>query len=111
MVVALLLSPIATELPEIMNAVIWVRAGKIRLALANLSGAMMIQATVPSALGIGFRPWRFDTPLILAAAATLASVLHLLFLMRTKRATPWRLAAASLFYVAFAVGLAVYLRA
>src|SRR4051794_20584411 len=29
-VTALLLSPIATELPEIMNAVIWVRQGKVR---------------------------------------------------------------------------------
>ncbi|MDT4924970.1 MAG: cation:H+ antiporter, partial [Pseudonocardiales bacterium] len=34
-VVALLLSPIATELPEILNAIIWVRAGKTQLALAN----------------------------------------------------------------------------
>jgi cation:H+ antiporter len=48
---ALLLSPIATELPEIMNAIIWVRQGKTRLALANISGAMMIQATVPSGAG------------------------------------------------------------
>lgn len=41
--VALLLSPVATELPETMNALIWVRQGKERLALANISGAMMIQ--------------------------------------------------------------------
>lgn len=47
--VALLLSPLATELPETMNALIWVRQGKERLALANTSGAMMIQATIPSA--------------------------------------------------------------
>ena len=32
--VALLLSPVATELPETMNALIWVRQGKERLALA-----------------------------------------------------------------------------
>jgi cation:H+ antiporter len=37
--VALLLSPVATELPETMNALIWVRQGKERLALANISGA------------------------------------------------------------------------
>ena len=55
--VALLLSPIATELPEILNAVIWVRQGKTSLALGNISGAMMIQATVPSALGLFFTPW------------------------------------------------------
>src|SRR5258708_27870025 len=51
-VVALLLSPIATELPETMNAIIWIRQGKHRLALANISGAMMIQATIPTALGL-----------------------------------------------------------
>jgi cation:H+ antiporter len=38
-VTALLLSPIATELPEIINALLWVRQGKIDLALANISGA------------------------------------------------------------------------
>jgi cation:H+ antiporter len=77
-VVALLLSPVATELPEIMNAVIWVRQGKTQLALANISGAMMIQATVPSALGIFYTAWRFDAPLIAAGAATLAAVVYLL---------------------------------
>ena len=52
--VALLLSPLAMELPETMNAIIWLRQGKENLALANISGAMMIQATIPSALGIFF---------------------------------------------------------
>jgi Ca2+/Na+ antiporter len=60
---ALLLSPVATELLETMNALIWVRQGKERLALANISGAMMVQATVPSALGLFFTPWVFDAPL------------------------------------------------
>ena len=32
---ALFLSPIATELPETMNAIIWVRQGKHRLALCE----------------------------------------------------------------------------
>jgi hypothetical protein len=34
-IMALLLSPVATELPETMNALIWVRQGKERLALAT----------------------------------------------------------------------------
>jgi Ca2+/Na+ antiporter len=55
-ITALLLSPIATELPEMMNALIWVRQGRERLALANISGAMMIQATVPTAFGLFFTP-------------------------------------------------------
>ena len=73
-VVALLLSPVATELPEVLNAIIWVRQGKTHLALANISGAMMIQATVPSGIGLLLTPWRFDAALILAGTATLAAV-------------------------------------
>jgi cation:H+ antiporter len=108
-VVALLLSPIATELPETMNAVIWVRQGKAELALANISGAMMIQATVPSALGLFFTPWLFDAPLVLAGVATMAAVGYLLVVLRSGRLTPGRLAAAALFYVGFAVALVVML--
>jgi cation:H+ antiporter len=104
-VVALLLSPVATELPEIMNAVIWVRQGKTSLALGNISGAMMIQATVPSALGLFFTPWEFDTALLLAGAATLSSVLYLLMLFRRAQVTPRRLLVAGGFYLAFAAGL------
>jgi cation:H+ antiporter len=106
-VVALLLAPIATELPETMNALIWVRQGKTQLALANISGSMMIQATIPSGLGLLFTPWRFDTPLLLAGIATIAAVTYLLILLRTGRLTPRLLAAAALFYSAFAIGLAL----
>jgi len=104
-VVALLLSPIATELPEIMNAIIWVRQGKTQLALANISGAMMIQATVPSGIGILFTPWLFDSALVLAGVVTMASVSYLLWLLRTHRVTAGRLTAAAGFYAVFAVGL------
>jgi cation:H+ antiporter len=75
---ALLLSPVATELPETMNAIIWVRQGKHRLALANISGAMMIQATVPTAFGLLFTPWIFDRSLILSGVVTAVAVAILL---------------------------------
>jgi cation:H+ antiporter len=104
-VVALLLSPVATELPEIMNALIWVRQGKTQLALANISGAMMIQATIPSGLGLLFTSWAFNTPLLLAGIATAAAVSYLLVLLHTRRLTPWRLTGVALFYGAFAVSL------
>jgi cation:H+ antiporter len=71
---ALLLSPIATELPETLNAVIWVRQGKYRLALANISGAMMIQATVPTAFGLFFTPWILDRSLLVGAGVTALAV-------------------------------------
>jgi cation:H+ antiporter len=104
-VTALLLSPIATELPEIMNAIIWVRQGKTALALANISGAMMIQATVPSGLGLLFTPWRFDTALTVAGLATMVAIGYLLFLLHTKRFNAKTLSLAAVFYLAFAACL------
>ncbi len=82
--VALLLSPVATELPETMNALIWVRQGKERLALANISGAMMIQATVPTALGLYFTSWMFSRELIVSGLITIAAVAALLVLFSRK---------------------------
>ena len=104
-VAALLLSPIATELPEIMNAIIWVRQGKTQLALANISGAMMIQATVPSGLGLLFTDWRLDHALLWSGAITMAAITYLLVTMRANKLTPTRLALAALFYLVFAAGL------
>ncbi|SNT38709.1 cation:H+ antiporter [Streptosporangium subroseum] len=104
-VTALLLSPVATELPEIMNAIIWVRQGKTKLALANISGAMMIQATVPSALGLLFTTWKFDAALIWAGAMTMVAIVYLLFTIRSHKLTPARMAWAGVFYLVFAIGL------
>ncbi|GGX26752.1 sodium:calcium antiporter [Streptomyces noursei] len=104
-VTALLLSPIATELPEIMNAVIWVRQGKTKLALANISGAMMIQATVPSGLGLLFTSWHFDSALLWSGVITMAAIGYLLLTMRAHKLTAGRLAVAAGFYVVFGLGL------
>ena len=108
-VTALLLSPIATELPEILNAVIWVRQGKTTLALANISGSMMIQATVPSGIAILLTPWRLDTPLLLAGAATIVAIAFLLLRLRRRRLTARTLAAVGLVYLAFAGALVAVL--
>lgn len=106
--VALLLSPVATELPETMNALIWVRQGKERLALANISGAMMIQATIPSALALFATPWLFDAPLMVAGLLTGIAVIYLWWLFRKGRVDArWLLPVAGLYGV-FAVYLAWY---
>lgn len=103
---ALLLSPIATELPETMNALIWVRQGKEKLALANISGAMMIQATIPSALGIYFTPWLFDAPLIVAGIITMLAVLVLYLLFNKGRVSAKTLMPVALLYAVFAAVIA-----
>jgi len=103
--VALLLSPIATELPEIMNAIIWVRQGKIQLALSNISGSMMIQATVPSALGIFFTPWILSAPLLFAGIITTIAIGYLYFLMRKDTFTYKKLSYLIFLYGVFVAGI------
>jgi cation:H+ antiporter len=102
-VVALLLSPVATELPEVMNALIWVRQGKTQLALANISGSMMVQATVPSGLGILFTDWDLGGPLLMSAVVTAAAIVFLLVTLRRHHLSSGRLASAAGFYALFAV--------
>jgi cation:H+ antiporter len=106
--IALLLSPIATELPETMNAIIWVRQGKYRLALANISGAMMIQATVPTAFGLFFTPWLLGPPLLIAAVATGVAIVTMAAAFRRGRISRRLLASMLLPYIAFALLLIAF---
>ena len=53
---ALVIAPIATELPEKFNSVIWVRQGKDNLALGNITGAMVFQSAIPPSVALVFAP-------------------------------------------------------
>jgi cation:H+ antiporter len=57
LILSLLITPIATELPEKFNSVIWIRAKKDTLALGNITGAMVFQSCIPTAVGIALTPW------------------------------------------------------
>jgi cation:H+ antiporter len=70
-VLALILAPLATELPEKVNSFFWVREGKDALALGNISGAMVFQSTIPFGIGLLFTDWD------LGGNATLSIVLGL----------------------------------
>jgi len=70
-VLALILAPLATELPEKVNSFFWVREGKDALALGNITGAMVFQSTIPFGIGLLFTDWD------LGGNATLSIVLGL----------------------------------
>jgi cation:H+ antiporter len=72
-VLSLILSPLATELPEKFNSVVWIRQGKDHLALANITGAMVFQSCIPVALGLAFSPWHLTHAELLAGAIALIS--------------------------------------
>ena len=57
LILSLIITPIATELPEKFNSVIWIRAKKDTLALGNITGAMVFQSCIPTAVGLALTPW------------------------------------------------------
>jgi cation:H+ antiporter len=68
---SLLVAPIATELPEKFNSVIWVRRRKDTLALGNMTGAMVFQSSFPVTIGLLLTPWKLEGPALVAAVIAL----------------------------------------
>ena len=102
LVISLFLSPIATELPEVMNVVIWMRRGLDDLAVGNVLGAMMFQTSVASAIGLLATPWRLDMNAYVACGATLLAVALVLGVTSVRRRLDSRaLAICGIFYFVY----------
>jgi cation:H+ antiporter len=71
-VLALILAPLATELPEKVNSFFWVREGKDALALGNITGAMVFQSTIPFGIGLLFTDWHLSANAALSILLGLA---------------------------------------
>lgn len=86
LVISLLLTPVATELPEKFNSVMWMRQKKDTLALGNITGAMVFQSTFPVAIGMAFTDWKLwgggDWHAAVAAGVALVSGLLLYLRLR-----------------------------
>ena len=85
LVLALILAPLATELPEKVNSFFWVREGKDALALGNISGAMVFQSTIPVGIGLVFTDWALDGNAILSIALGVAGGLLAYFSLHRAR--------------------------
>jgi cation:H+ antiporter len=72
LVLALILAPLATELPEKVNSFFWVREGKDALALGNITGAMVFQSMIPVGIGLIFTDWELSGNAILSIVLGLA---------------------------------------
>lgn len=104
-ILALVIAPIATELPEKFNSVIWVSAGKDTLAMGNITGAMVFQSCLPTVLGILFTEWTFQPHSSLAfasaGAALLATLLIFGLMLRRGRLSAWSLLIGGPIYAAY----------
>jgi cation:H+ antiporter len=105
LVLALVLAPLATELPEKLNSVFWIRRDKDTLAVGNITGAMAFQSTVPIAFGLAVTDWDLDRYAVAAGVAGLAGgALALWRLPKDRLGIPVVVAWSALFagFVAFA---------
>jgi cation:H+ antiporter len=90
LVLSLLLAPLATELPEKANSVLWVREDKDSLALGNVTGAMVFQSALPVAFGLAFTEWALEPAALVAGAAGVAGgLLALVALWRRSFGVPY----------------------
>lgn len=104
---ALLVAPIATELPEQFNGVIWIGRRKDTLAMGNVTGAMVFQSSFPVSVGLLLTPWRLSHEGLVAALVALGAGVWLYTAVRWMRTLPaWLLmlqAALYLGYVGYVV--------
>jgi cation:H+ antiporter len=105
LVLALILAPLATELPEKVNSFFWVREGKDALALGNITGAMVFQSTIPVGIGLLFTDWALDGIAILSIALGVAG--GLLAYLSLHRARVFRLPAVIGWFALYSAFLVV----
>ncbi len=104
LVLSLIIAPLATELPEKFNSVIWIRQRKDTLAMGNISGAMVFQSCIPVTVGLWFTPWVLNEFAIASAAVAIGAGILLQIFLRTGGAISGReLTSLGFFYAAFIV--------
>ena len=86
LVLTLVIAPLATELPETLNSVLWIRQSKDTLALGNVTGAMVLQTMPLVAFGMVFTDWQLTAPALVAMLAALAGATLSLIAVRNS----WR---------------------
>lgn len=88
LILSMIIAPIATELPEKFNSVIWISHGKDRLALGNVTGAMVFQSTMIPAMGILLSDWTLNLAASLSSFFLLTTVGVLYVTIRRHNCVP-----------------------
>lgn len=102
---SLLVIPLATELPEKVNSVIWIRRGRDTLAFGNITGAMVFQGSLLPALGILITPWSPKPEAIIGMAITLFAATYLSIVTRSGNIKAHHLIFNGVCYLIFVVAV------
>jgi len=103
LMLSLLIIPIATELPEKVNSILWIRKGKDTLAFGNITGAMVFQGTLLPAIGITLTPWEPRPEVVWGLVITLHAALWMRYLLHKGGIRVWHLLVNGAMYVTYLV--------
>ena len=85
---ALIVAPVATELPEKFNSFLWSLRGKDILAVGNITGAMVFQSTFPVTIGLWFTSWKISSFALISCYMALLLALVYAFLICVYKKIP-----------------------
>lgn len=106
LILALLIAPLATELPEMSNSFLWLYQKKDRLAVGNVTGAMVFQGTIPVSVGLFGTEWALaPSALLTMVLAVVAAGSLLLQAAWAGQWRPWLLSAGAVLYIGYALYL------
>ena len=106
LILALLVAPLATELPEMSNSFLWLYRKKDRLAVGNVTGAIVFQGTIPVSIGLLGTDWTLaPTALITMVLAVAAATFLLAQAVWGGLWRPWLLSGSALLYIGYVVYL------
>lgn len=101
LLLSLLIIPIATELPEKVNSILWIRKGKDTLAFGNITGAMVFQGTLLPAIGIMLTPWEPRREVLLGIVLTLLASVWMRYLVQKGGLRVWHLLVNGGIYITY----------
>ncbi len=100
LILSLVIAPIATELPEKVNSVLWARNGKDTLAMGNISGALVFQSCFPVAFGVAFTHWKLGPAVYVSGIAAIVAASTVLYLIKQNKLRSVHLMFGGLVYAA-----------
>ncbi|WP_124950103.1 sodium:calcium antiporter [Sulfuriferula thiophila] len=101
LLLSLMIVPIATELPEKVNSILWIRRHKDTLAFGNITGAMVFQGTLLPAIGISLTPWTPQPAVFMGIVVTLIAAAWLRLMLARGQLRVWHLWVNGALYVAY----------
>jgi cation:H+ antiporter len=103
LLLSLLIVPVATELPEKVNSILWIRRRKDTLALGNITGAMVFQGSLLPAIGLLLTPWDLRREVLAGVIVTLVAASWLRLVAALGRFRVWHFAVNGALYVGYLI--------